>query len=220
MAEHLSQNRRVKSFVLRQGRLTKGQQAALDQLLPHYSLDADRRLDPKEIFGNDNPVRLEIGFGMGDSLAAQAAQQPDTNYIGIEVHRPGLGRLLMQLDESELNNVRVICDDCIPALRQALPDNSLSCIQVFFPDPWPKKRHHKRRLINAEFLALIKGPLKPGGILHVATDWLPYAEQIEALASADAAFQRIEAPARPGTKFEARGLQRGHEVTDLAYELV
>lgn len=206
--------------MLRQGRLTKGQQAALDQLLPHYSLDADRRLDPKEIFGNDNPVRLEIGFGMGDSLAAQAAQQPDTNYIGIEVHRPGLGRLLMQLDESELNNVRVICDDCIPALRQALPDNSLSCIQVFFPDPWPKKRHHKRRLINAEFLALIKGPLKPGGILHVATDWLPYAEQIEALASADAAFQRIEAPARPGTKFEARGLQRGHEVTDLAYELV
>lgn len=216
----MTQRPGIKSFVLRAGRLTPGQQAALGRGLPLFGLASDEGpLQPQQIFGNRHPVTLEIGFGTGESLLAQASQHPQTNFIGVEVHKPGIGRLLMGVEAAGLHNVRVVCEDCVPLLQEALPEDSLDCVQIFFPDPWPKKRHHKRRLVNQDFLMLLKRPLKPGGLLHLATDWQPYAEQMEALLAQDASFQAVQPPPRPSTKFEARGTKLGHQVTDLAYHL-
>ena len=171
--------RGVRSFVLRQGRMTKGQSKALIELMPVYGLTVDTgAVDLREIFQNSNKVCLEIGFGMGESLLTQAATNPDWNYVGVEVHRPGIGHLLMGIDQRQLANVRVFGQDTVEVLNRSIVKRSLDAIQVFFPDPWPKKRHHKRRLVNDAFIELTATKLKPGGVIHIATDWPHYAEEI------------------------------------------
>lgn len=205
---------------MRRGRLTRGQKAALEELLPQYQLPADEGpLDLCRIFQGRRPVILEIGFGSGDSLAEQARQNPQAAFIGVEVYPPGLGHLALKLKEADLQNVRVICGDGRQALASAFGDNCLDRVQVFFPDPWPKARHHKRRLVNRDFLRLVKRPLAPGGVLHLATDWRPYGEAMQALLIEDPDFQAAPAPARPCTRFETRGRRLGHGVIDLAYAL-
>lgn len=213
--------RAIRSYVLRQGRLTPGQGNALTEHWPRLGCSTQAGLlDFATLFGNDLPVCLEIGFGMGDSLAEQARDKPDTNYVGIEVHRPGVGHVLMLSELYGLDNIRVFAEDSIEVLNTSVPDQSLSLVQVFFPDPWHKKRHHKRRLINEEFLALVRRKLASGGVVHVATDWSHYAVEIEALFATLSHFEQVTAPARPQTKFERRGLGLGHEISDLAYQLV
>ncbi|MBO6557490.1 MAG: tRNA (guanosine(46)-N7)-methyltransferase TrmB [Pseudomonadales bacterium] len=210
--------RRIRSFVLRQGRLTPGQEKALEEVWPEFGCQlSDGVQNFAERFGNNNPVHLEVGFGMGDSLATQAAENPQLNYLGVEVHRPGVGHLLMLLRENSLHNVRVFSEDSIEVLNQCIPDGSLARVQIFFPDPWPKKRHHKRRIIQADFVSLLKKKLVSGGMIHFATDWVPYAEDVETLFSHLEGFSPAEAPPRPETKFERRGLKLGHEIRDLAY---
>ena len=218
--------RPIRSFVRREGRITNAQQRALDTLWPHYGVaDQDALLDLSALFGRNAPRILEIGFGNGESLAATAAARPETDYLGIEVHRPGVGHLLKLLGEQQLTNVRIICADACDMLASRLPDTSLDRIQIFFPDPWPKKRHHKRRLIQAPFVALVTDKLKPGGILHLATDWEDYAEHMlsvlqgeKRLANTQASGAFAPRPAdRPPTKFERRGQRLGHRVYDLIY---
>ena len=214
-------DRKIRTFVLRQGRLTQGQDNALKEHWPVYGLDSDTGvLDVESVFGNSNPVIFEIGFGMGDSLVAQACQHPDINYLGTEVHRPGVGHLLIGLVEAGLTNLRVFAEDGLDVLTHCIPDASLAGLQLFFPDPWHKKRHHKRRIMNPEFLSLASRKLASGGFLHMATDWVPYAEEAEALMAADERFEMTTPPDRPETKFERRGLQLGHEVRDLAVRLI
>ena len=203
--------------MLRQGRLTKGQESALDDHWGEFGLESrNGQLDLTTVFGNDNPVVFEVGFGMGDSLVTQAANNPNINYIETEVHRPGVGHLLIGLTEAKLNNLRVFAEDGLDVLTQSIPGDSLSGVQVFFPDPWHKKRHHKRRILNEAFLNLIAEKLITGGVLHAATDWVPYAEEIAALFEAAGQFEITIPPDRPETKFERRGLALGHEVRDLA----
>jgi tRNA (guanine-N7-)-methyltransferase len=212
--------RRIRSFVRRPGRLTPAQQRALDELLPVYRVSADCR-DLHTAFSRKAPVVVEIGFGNGQALAWMAANEPDKNFIGVEVHEPGVGRLLNALKDQQLDNVRVVMRDAIEVLtEQALPA-SLDELRIYFPDPWPKKRHHKRRLIQPEFLRLIADRLKPGGLLHLATDWSPYAEwMLEALDQVrdltNLGNPYVTRPAwRPQTHFERRGQKRGHEIVDL-----
>lgn len=163
---------------------------------------------------------MEIGFGMGDSLARQAKENPGTGYIGIEVHKPGLGHLLKLMEEEDLLNLRLYAQDSLEVLEASIAENSLDRVQIFFPDPWPKKRHHKRRIINRPFIRLLERKLKPGGIVHIATDWQHYADEVSLLFESEERFAPVTPPARPGTKFEARGLKLGHSITDLAYQLV
>ena len=220
--------RTIRSFVLRQGRITAPQQFALDQLWPIYGLEPDRTLDPVAIFGRSAPVVLEIGFGNGESLAEMAATNPDRDYVGIEVHRPGVGHLLLKIREQELSNVRVYCADAVEIMHARIPEACLSGLQVFFPDPWHKKRHHKRRLINAEFIALAATKLRIGGILHCATDWEDYALQILDVLGDCKKFKNLAGAGkfaeRPDhrqlTKFENRGQRLGHGVWDLIYERI
>ncbi len=216
--------RRIRSFVKREGRLTPGQQTAIKTGWPLFGLSLDSHISPHALFGNDNPITLEIGFGNGESLVTMASNNPDRNFIGIEVHRPGVGHLLRTVLEKKLSNVRVFDTDAIDVLQQAIPDHSLDCVQLFFPDPWHKKRHHKRRIVQIEFLNLIHSKLKTGGRFHAATDWENYAEHmIETLNahhgfvnSSDTAY--IERPEyRPLTKFENRGLRLGHGVWDMVF---
>lgn len=202
--------------MLRQGRLTPGQAKALETLWPQYGLSiADG--DPRLAFDRQAPLTLEIGFGMGDSLAQQASAQPGKNFLGIEVHQPGIGHLLLQIKKLGLDNLRLYRDDSLQVLSGAIADHSLSNIQVFFPDPWPKKRHHKRRLVNQAFAALAWQKLETAGVLHMATDWTPYADEIAALFASLPGFRPVAVPERPETKFERRGRRKGHEITDLAY---
>ena len=171
--------RTIKSYVLRQGRLTRGQQQALDQLWPVYGIDfKPERLDLDTLFNRPAAITLEVGFGNGDSLIQQAGSNPQNNYLGIEVHRPGVGRLLHLADNAGISNVRVINHDAVEVLQQQIPDQGLDCVQLFFPDPWHKKRHHKRRIVKTEFIQLIHQKLKPGGLFHLATDWQDYAEHM------------------------------------------
>lgn len=215
--------REIKSFVLRQGRLTPGQQKAFDTLWPHYGINYEKQqLDLKAIFSNDHPVVLEIGFGNGDSLAQMAVDQPHINFLGIEVHRPGVGHLLLQIEKHQLSNLRIISHDAVEVIRDCLPDNCLEGVQLFFPDPWHKKRHHKRRIVQASFLDLISRVIRPGGFFHAATDWENYAEHIRDALSSHSVFQNtsadgyIERPvSRPLTKFEQRGQKLGHGVWDI-----
>lgn len=205
--------------------MTQAQARALTTLWPLYGLAAGQAVDATAIFGRAAPLVLEIGFGNGDSLAAMAAASPATDYLGIEVHRPGVGHLLLRLQELGLSNVRVYCADAIEILGHDIADASLDRVQLFFPDPWPKLRHHKRRIVNAEFLALVCRKLKPGGIFHAATDWEPYAEHMAALLDDWPALGRLQAGSpfaprpdyRPLTKFETRGQRLGHGVWDLLY---
>ncbi len=218
---------RIRSFVMRPGRMTVGQRRALEAGLPRFGLEREAGpLAPDIAFGRSAPLVLEIGFGMGQSLVEMAAADPDTNFLGIEVHRPGVGRLLHSVMEQELENVRVYCDDAVLVLEECIAPASLDGVQIFFPDPWHKKRHHKRRLIQPPFVRLLRERLKPGGFLHLATDWENYAEHmlevlsaepsLENRAGADEYSPRPEQ--RPLTKFEQRGQRLGHGVWDLLFE--
>ncbi|TCO76986.1 tRNA (guanine-N(7)-)-methyltransferase [Plasticicumulans lactativorans] len=218
--------RRIRSFVRREGRLTSGQQRALDELWPRFGLAADGApLDLDATFGRHACRVLEIGFGNGESLATMAAAAPATDFIGIEVHRPGVGHLLMRIDALALDNVRVFCADAVEVLERRIPDASLDRLQVFFPDPWHKKRHHKRRLIQPDIVALFARKLAAGGVLHLATDWENYAEHmLDVLRQAPAFANRAtdgdycaRPDYRPLTKFETRGQRLGHGVWDLLF---
>jgi len=211
-------NREIRSYVLRQGRTSPAQQRALDELLPKFGISfSDRILNFKETFGRTSPVVLEIGSGMGETTAAIAYANPGTDYIAIEVHGPGVGSLLKKIGELDLKNLRVIRHDAVDVLQQMIPDASLAGLHLFFPDPWPKKRHHKRRLVQPPFAALAARKLAPGGYFHAATDWPEYAEQIDAVFSSDAFFIKEMPKQRPVTKFERRGIGLGHPVRDLLY---
>lgn len=212
--------------MLRQGRLTAGQQRAFDQFWPHFGVAAEStRLNCSTLFGNTQPVWLEIGCGNGTALAASADRYPDRNFLGIEVHAPGVGHLLQRLAAQNSQNARILQQDALEVLRHRLPDQSLAGICVFFPDPWPKKRHHKRRLVQPGFTQLAAHKLQPGGILHLATDWEPYAEQMLTILSAEPQLQNtatddgyVPRPSeRPLTRFEQRGQALGHRVRDLIF---
>ena len=218
--------RPVRSFVLRQGRLTKGQDEALQHLWPIFGIErGDTKLPMESLFEQQAPVTLEIGFGDGVSLATMAEAAPEKNFIGIEVHRPGVGRLLHLIDEKKLTNLRVMDDDAVQIIKNRVPEKSLDGVQLFFPDPWHKKRHNKRRIVQDDFVALIASRLKDQGVFHLATDWEPYAEHMAEVMEASNEF-RSTAPSpfsekpeeRPTTKFETRGLKLGHGVWDLLYE--
>ncbi len=219
-------NRPVRSFVRREGRFTEAQRRAVEMLLPKYGApQGGGAIDFARLFGRDAPVHLEIGFGNGDALAAMASMHPENDYLGIEVHRPGVGVLLRRLESEGIANVRVISADAHAVLEQRIPDASLSAAYLFFPDPWHKKRHHKRRLVQPEFIALLHRKLKLGGTLHLATDWEDYAQQMLALLSVAEGFENVAGPgqylprpeARPLTRFERRGQRLGHGVRDLVF---
>ncbi len=227
MTEEKKYMRTIRSFVMRAGRTTEGQQKALDDVWPIMGLEVkDGPVVFSELFGRDAPVVLEIGFGMGDSLIEMASQQPEKNYIGIEVHRPGVGRLLSRAQEAGLSNIRVYAEDAIEVLAQCIPDNSLDVLQLFFPDPWHKKKHHKRRIVQPEFAQTVRKKLKIGGYFHMATDWENYAEHMmEVMTSAEGyqnkAGEGVFSPQpdwRPVTKFQKRGERLGHGVWDLMFE--
>ncbi|HEY9379984.1 MAG TPA: tRNA (guanosine(46)-N7)-methyltransferase TrmB [Burkholderiales bacterium] len=217
-------HRAVRSFVLRQGRVSNAQARAHETLMPVYGIPyTGRPLDLAAAFGRNAPKILEIGFGMGETTATIAAANPDRDYLGIEVHTPGVGSLLKQIEEQGLRNLRVIQHDAVEVLQHMIPSEALDGVQIFFPDPWPKKRHHKRRLVQSPLIALLATKLKPGGTLHVATDWQDYAEQILAVLSAEpmlcnTADGYASRPSeRPQTKFESRGLRLGHGVWDIVF---
>ena len=218
---------RIRSFVKREGRLTKGQAAAVERQWPVLGLAYQAAaIDFTESFGRSAPLVLEIGFGMGHSLVEMAKQDPESDYIGIEVHGPGIGACLMDAEEQEVTNLRVIQHDAVEVLENSIADGSLSKVQIFFPDPWHKKRHHKRRLIRPEFVQLLHKKLMTGGILHLATDWENYAEHmLEVMGSAtgwenlSASGDYIPRPdSRPLTKFEKRGHRLGHGVWDMQFK--
>ncbi|MGK0674070.1 MAG: tRNA (guanosine(46)-N7)-methyltransferase TrmB [Halothiobacillaceae bacterium] len=225
--EHTLHRRTIKSFVRREGRLTLGQQRALERLLPHFGIPVDEApLDFHALFGQDHPVTLEIGFGNGESLAAMAEAAPELNFIGVEVHRPGVGHLLQLIEKKNLTNVRVANTDAVELLKNRIPEASLDRLLLFFPDPWHKSRHHKRRIVQPAFAELVASRLKPGGLWHLATDWENYAEHMRKVLEASAAFENANGPGafaptrpawRPETKFERRGLRLGHGVWDLLY---
>jgi len=219
-------HRAIRSFVIRAGRMTGGQQRALEQMWPRCGIDFEPVItQPSAWFGNQQPVTLEIGFGMGDSLVELARLAPERNFLGIEVHEPGVGRLLMKAQEERLENLRVSKHDAVEVLKQQIPDHSIDRILIFFPDPWHKKKHNKRRLIQPPFVALLTLKLKPGGTLHLATDWENYAEQMLEVLSASPEFENLCADGgysprpedRPVTKFERRGHRLGHGTWDLLF---
>ena len=217
----------IKSYVVRSGRMTQGQEKAYTELWPVYGIEANQQtLDFKQLFARQAPVILEIGFGMGDSLCEMAASHPDNNYIGIEVHRPGVGRLLGNISERKLSNLRVMQFDAVEVLKTHIQDESLTAVYLFFPDPWHKRRHHKRRIIQDEFIQLIRKKLRSHGQFHMATDWQHYAEQMLETMNNAPGFKNcardgeyIPRPVyRPITKFERRGERLGHGVWDILFE--
>ena len=218
--------RKIRSFVRRPGRTTIGQRRALASLLPIYGLaDDDVPLRLEEVFGRFAPTILEIGFGDGEALLTSAANNPTIDHVGIEVHEPGVGHLLMLVQRAGLSNVRVIMRDAVEVLEHRLPSASFDTVRIFFPDPWPKKRHHKRRLIQTSFVAALARITKPGGLLHIATDWPHYAEHIREVLERTTEFMpltpadagRYPTSARAPTKFELRGRRLGHAVADLFF---
>lgn len=218
--------RRIRSYVLRAGRMTAGQERAYAANWSRWGLEpGDGLLDFEACFGRDAPVTLEIGFGMGQSLLAMAAAAPQRNFIGIEVHKPGVGRLLHGMEEEGVHNLRVYCHDAVEVLRDCIPDHSLDTVQIFFPDPWHKKRHNKRRLIQEPFVAALAQKIQPAGVLHLATDWENYAQQMMEVLDSSPHFSNTcgagefaPRPAhRPQTKFERRGERLGHGVWDLVF---
>jgi len=218
--------RSIRSFVTRAGRVTAAQQRALAELWPKYGLDfVARPLEPGTVFVRAAPLTLEIGFGNGENLLTLAAAHPERDFLGVEVHRPGVGRLLLGLEAQAIGNVRVICHDAVEVLEEQIAPGSLAEILILFPDPWPKKRHHKRRLIQPPFAELLASRLTPGGLLRLATDFEPYALQMLEVLSAVAALENLAAerafsarpPERAPTRFERRGERLGHAVWDLAF---
>jgi tRNA (guanine-N7-)-methyltransferase len=223
--------RRIRSFVLRAGRVTAAQERALHELWPAYGLDfTGGPIDLQVVFGHaasgDSATRcLEIGFGTGEVLGALAEANPHIDYLGIEVHRSGVGRLLLQAAQTNLKNLRIVCHDAVEVLKLSIQNETFDEVLVFFPDPWHKKRHHKRRLIEPAFATLLADKLRNGGILRLATDWQEYAEQMRSVCNATPALESlspdgayVERPDfRPATRFERRGARLGHGVWDLAY---
>ena len=222
--EGVAHRARIRSFVVRAGRMGTGQIKALAELGPRYVLPFEQRpLDTAQVFGRQAPVVLEIGFGMGGATAQIAQSLPDHDFIGCEVHEPGVGALLKLIGEQDIPNIRIFQHDAVEVLDHMIPKGSLAGVHIFFPDPWHKKRHNKRRLIQPAFVAQLVKHIAPGGYLHCATDWQPYAEQMLEVLSAETALLNTAAgyadkPAyRPLTKFEARGLRLGHGVWDLVF---
>jgi tRNA (guanine-N7-)-methyltransferase len=218
--------RHIRSFVLRAGRMTPAQERALTELWPFYGLDLGvDPLDLEAIFGRRAPRCLEIGFGIGEVIGSLAENNPHIDYTGIEVHRPGVGRLLLRAEQAGARNLRVICHDAVEVLKDNIQSDSFDEVLVFFPDPWHKKRHHKRRLIDPAFVALVAAKLRSGGVLRLATDWQSYAEQMLAVCNASVHLASLSADRtyvarpdfRPPTRFERRGARLGHGVWDLAY---
>ncbi|MBK8638669.1 MAG: tRNA (guanosine(46)-N7)-methyltransferase TrmB [Chromatiaceae bacterium] len=226
--DHSPQRRPIRSYVLRQGRLTEAQERAFAELWPRYGVEwgPGQALDLPALFGNDQAVYLEIGFGNGETLAEIAARHPERNYLGIEVHGPGVGHLLLEIERRGLGNLRLLRQDAVDLLDRGLAPASLAGIYLLFPDPWPKKRHHKRRILNPEFVTRLARVIRPGGLFHAATDWEPYAlRMMEVLTMSDAIFMNTAGPGafaprpedRPLTKFEQRGQRLGHGVWDLIF---
>ena len=193
----------------------------MSELWPKYGLEeSPGALALPQVFGRDAPTILEIGFGNGVTLVRAAKEAPEVNFLGVEVHLPGLGRCLLQAEEAGLENLRLIQGDAVEVLTTWLPPSCLAMVRLLFPDPWPRKRHHKRRLIQSGFVSLLERVLESGGVFHVATDWAPYAEHIESVMAASSAFERTpEPPARYPTRFERRGCALGHEIWETAYGL-
>lgn len=218
------QTRPIRSYVLRQGRVSNAQARAHESLLPRYGIEyTGKPVDLGAVFGRSAQTVLEIGCGMGETTAAIAAAHPETDFLGIEVHTPGVGSLLKLIDEGGLTNLRVIQHDAVEVLREMIAPASLDGAHIFFPDPWPKKRHHKRRLVQTDFVALLASRLKAGGYVHLATDWEEYAGQMLAVLSSEPELENTAegyapCPAyRPQTKFETRGLKLGHGVWDIVF---
>jgi tRNA (guanine-N7-)-methyltransferase len=218
--------RAVRSYVVRGGRITAAQERALAELWPAYGIDyAPEPLRLEQVFGRRAPCTLEIGFGNGAHLAARAAAEPERNFLGVEVHRPGVGHLLLAARAAGLTNLRVICHDAVDVLREQIAPATLDEIEILFPDPWPKKRHHKRRLIQPRFVDLLADRLAGGGRVHLATDWEPYAEQMLEVLGRCAALVNCapdgayveRPPVRDATRFECRGQRLGHAVRDLEF---
>jgi len=211
--------------VRREGRMTRAQQEALGRLGHSYLITENALQDLDAAFNRRAPLVVEIGFGMGDALAAMAKARPHCDFLGIEVHRPGVGSLLLKLEKDAVDNVRVVCADAVEVLQHHLPDNTLDALYLFFPDPWPKTRHHKRRIVQTEFAELVRRKLKPGGIFHMATDWEDYARQMLMVMEAAPGYRNVVGAGafsprpseRPLTKFERRGQRLGHRVWDLLF---
>lgn len=227
MIEEQKHMRTVRSFVKRAGRTTEGQQKALADVWPVMGLEVKNGpIVFSEVYGREAPVVLEIGFGMGDSLLEMASREPEKNYIGIEVHTPGVGRLLSNADDEGLTNIRIYAEDAIDVLAKCIPDNSLDVLQLFFPDPWHKKRHHKRRIVQPDFAQNLRKKLKVGGYFHMATDWENYAEHMmEVMSAAEGYTNKMgegqyspQPEWRPVTKFQKRGERLGHGMWDLMFE--
>lgn len=219
---------RIRSFIRRQGRATAGQKQALESHWDAYCLAPQQDFDPSQVFGRSAPLIVEIGFGNGDSLAAMAEANPDLDYLGIEVHRPGVGHLIMLLEQRGITNVRIYHHDAIEILEQKLPDHSVAGVHLFFPDPWHKRRHHKRRIVRPSFVDLLNNKLKAGGYFHAATDWKDYAQDMLRVLSPATCLKNASPSQdycprpdyRPLTKFENRGLKLGHGVWDLIFTKV
>ncbi len=218
--------RQIRSYVRREGRITPAQERALEELWPRFGVaDSSRQIDFRAAFGRSSPVILEIGFGDGQSLCDMAAANPGQDYLGVEIHRPGVGRLLMTLGARGIGNVRVLCDDARQAVADRICDGQLYGVHLFFPDPWPKTRHHKRRLLQPDFVEILHRKLAVGGYLHMATDWEPYAQHMMAVMTAASGFENSAGAGcfsprpqhRPVTKFECRGQRLGHDVRDLVF---
>lgn len=227
MTEINSPRRTIKSFVIRAGRMTQGQKLAIETGWPQVGLTlADGMLDYRKVFNREAPTTLEIGFGMGQSLCEMAQQAPEQNFIGIEVHRPGVGALISLLQTHHVDNVRIFNEDAIEVLNHCIADHSLDRLLLFFPDPWHKTRHHKRRIVQTEFAQLVRRKLKVGGVWHMATDWQPYAEHMLEVMQQAEGYQNLASDGqyvprpqeRPKTKFENRGERLGHGVWDLKFQ--
>jgi len=221
--------RSIRSFVTRAGRITEAQERALEVLWPKYGVEfSTEPLSFAALFARQAPRTVEIGFGNGENLAEMASAHPERDYLGIEVHRPGVGRLLLGLEERQLTNVRVACHDAVEVLTRQIPMHSLDEVVILFPDPWPKKRHHKRRLVQSTFVELVIDRMQTGGILRMATDWAPYAQEMLATLQANPRLQNLSPdgtyiprpPDRIVTRFERRGERLGHEVWDLAFRRI
>jgi tRNA (guanine-N7-)-methyltransferase len=219
--------RTIRSFVRRAGRLTPSQQRALDELWPSFGIDfSSDEMEPGAVFGRAAPITLEIGFGNGETLVQQALESPATDFIGIEVHEPGVGHCLLAAKDAGITNLKLIAHDAIEVLQTQIPVASLQRINLYFPDPWPKKRHHKRRIVQNSFLSLCADRLGTGGSLHIATDWENYAEHIAEILARSDRFECADSREhdgddpldRPMTKFERRGLRHGHRIWDWRFE--
>ena len=221
------ERRSIRSYVLRQGRISNAQRRAHSELLPLYGVPfSPAPLDLVELFGRAAPKTLEIGFGMGETTAEIAQQHPERDYLGVEVHTPGVGSLLARIAELQLANVRVIQHDAVEVIEKMIAPASLDGVHLFFPDPWPKKRHHKRRLIQAPFVSLLTSRMKPGAVLHTCTDWEDYAAQMLQVLTAEPTLQNTASgyatrpETRPQTKFERRGIGLGHGVWDVMFRKI